>query len=771
MNRAHRLLIALLAASGPLLAAVAWAQTAPPSGAGLLNRLTQDAAAEGPRAISTSPGPLRVDHVEVTLLSAQSGVVPGQQARMALRIRHDPHWHTYWKNPGDSGLPTSIEWRLESGPGLQASPIAWPAPQRIPVGPLASYGFEGEVLLIQTVDIPVDLAKGNSIELIATANWLVCKDVCIPGDAELSIELPLLQSGSEAKPSDDWPAFESQLGRLPLASDEGQGFALLPDEKKLLVWGRGDPERRQGGYLFVETEELVWPAAAQALHKTAGGWRLEIPLAENSRRSIEALSKSGRLNAVWVQGGEALRWTLKQDAAPASAGLVSPGRTAEEESPAPTGLAIGSVAVAMALAWLGGLILNLMPCVFPVIGLKVLSFSQSSSSVSVARLHALLFTAGVLVAMLALAGLLIGLRAAGEAVGWGFQLQNPWVVGGLALLFTAIAINLLGGFEFGSRLTQLGALDHRSGKAGAFLSGLLAVVVASPCTAPFMGGALGFAATAPAWQAMSVFAFLGLGLATPYLILGSWPAAVARLPKPGPWMEGFKQFLAFPMLATVAWLIWVFNQQQGSNPTLSLLMATVGLGLALWAWGRLQRASILGQSNARSGVAGGALMMLIVLGAGCVAWLYPKASATVPVRMVAGPNSSAPQQQTASRSPASLKTQWQAWSPGLPQKLQAQGKVVLVDFTAAWCISCQANKARVLHSAAIDDLLSQTNATALIADWTRRDANITAELQRHGRNGVPLYLVYPRSGGAPEVLGEWLTESEVMAALKRAGLQ
>lgn len=770
MNPARRLHISLLAASGLLLASVAWAQTAPPAGAGLLNRLTQEVSAEGPRAISTSPGPLRVDHVEVTLLSAQNGVVPGQQARMALRIRHDPHWHTYWQNPGDSGLPTSIEWRLASGPALQASPIAWPAPQRIPVGPLASYGFEGEVLLIQTVDIPADVGAGNLVELIATANWLVCKDVCIPGDAELSIELPLLKSGNETRPSEQWPAFEAQLRRLPMPSDEGQGFAFLPEEKKLLVWGRGDAERRQGGYLFVETEELVWPAAAQALHKTAGGWRLEIPLAESSRRSIEALSKSGRLNAVWVQESESLRWTLKQGVAPASSGLVSPGRTAEEENPAPPNLAIGSVAVAMALAWLGGLILNLMPCVFPVIGLKVLSFSQSSSSAAVARVHALLFTAGVLVAMLALAGLLVGLRAAGEAVGWGFQLQNPWVVAGLALLFSAIAINLLGGFEFGSRLTQLGALDHRSGKAGAFLSGLLAVVVASPCTAPFMGGALGYAATAPVWQAMSVFAFLGLGLATPYLILGSWPAAVARLPKPGPWMEGFKQFLAFPMLATVAWLIWVFNQQQGSNPTLSLLMATVGLGLALWAWGRLQRAPLVGQSSAPSGLARGALLVLIVLGAGCVVWLYPKASATALAQAIASPNPNPTESDTA-RSPTRLKTQWQAWSPGLPQKLQAQGKVVLVDFTAAWCISCQANKARVLHSAAIDDLLSQANATALVADWTRRDANITAELQRHGRNGVPLYLVYPRSGGAPEVLSEWLTESEVMGALQRAGLK
>lgn len=709
---------------------------------GLLNTLTA--------STTPSEGVVRVDAVTAQLLAAQTAVAPGRPARLGLLLTHDPHWHTYWENPGDSGLPTRIEWSTASGQALNASEIRWPTPDWLPVGPLASFGYEGSALLSQTVDIPADAVPGQTLELIARAQWLACRDVCIPGEATLLIRLPVESPTAPLLASSQWATFEAAEQRLPRPDSSGQGYAVTSSH--LVVWGLGSAQALEG-FLFPRIEGLIVPAAAQVVSATANGWRLDIPLADSAKRVLTDRGASAPLEVVWRPTGQAQGqlWALTQGLAP----------QATEQIRTNTPVSMGGknnslhLALAIGLAFVGGLILNLMPCVFPVLGLKVLALGQSASSPAAARVHAAWFALGVVLSMLALAGLLLLLRAAGESIGWGFQLQNPWVVSLLGLLFVGIGLNLAGLFEVGTGLTRLGSLDRQEGPIGAFASGTLAVVVASPCTAPFMGSALGFAVTATTWEALLVFGMLGAGLATPYVLLAVIPPARALLPKPGAWMETFRQSLAFPMFATAAWLGWVLSQQNGPTASFALTLSMVCLAVAGWLWGRRQRR---GQFTGPDRVV---LLLALLATAGLLATSVQSSQSGV------GP--SADSRPSQARSSAANNPSWQAWAPGLPERLQSEGQAVFVDFTAAWCISCQANKARVLSTDPVASRLALPGMSALVADWTRQDPNITKELQRHGRSGVPMYLVYPKGGGQPILLGEWLTDEAVMAALDRAG--
>ena len=804
------------------------------SESGLLSRLTQgqaqDSAAGGQALIQSVLGPIQTDEVEVSLVFSSRELVAGQTFEVGLRLRHAPLWHTYWVNPGDSGLPTEFELNLLDASGarlpLPLQPIQWPAPRRLPVGPLASYGFEGELLLARLAQLPQGL---ESIEsggagfvpraLEVQANWLVCKDVCIPGDARFVIALrqasaqgigssatgnasagtlQLEASESAVEPSGLKQARES----LPVLAPKSLGYAVSEDGAKLVVFGDDPAQAIEGGYLFLELEGLVQPASAQAVYQSSSqGFWLEIPLGGSSKRILQGLKAAPTpLYAVFRPQdpkAEPVRWSLrptKQGAfegfqegpnvflgpLPSRAALLDPGKTAEQayqarkadSAPlAGSGLGLG---LAFLLALVGGLLLNLMPCVFPVLGLKLLALSQHAQSQAHARRHAFIFTAGVLVSMLALASVLLGLRAAGEAIGWGFQLQNPWVVMGLALLFVAMALNFFGLYELGLGLARVGAQAEQNLKgstdSGAFGSGVLAVIVASPCTAPFMGSALGFAVSAAHWSSgLLVFLGLGLGLALPFLVLAVVPGGTSLLPRPGPWMQTFRQFLGFPMLATAAWLVWVLIQQQGPDAGLGSLMALVLLAFALWLFGRLQTASF--QSKAATGINRWLSPLSMVMS--LIALIYLVAIVGQGQPLVAKPDSAGRVNATLSQdnttdSEAARADAGLPWRPGLAQELAAQGQVVFVDFTAAWCISCQANKARVLNRGEVAQRLGSKGYQLLTADWTRQDPVITAELTRHGRSGVPLYLVYGPALQEPLVLSEWLTEDQVVKAFQQA---
>lgn len=755
----HRLaLLLVLALALPAAGGVAQAQ-------GLLKKAQESQESQGPQATQRAQGALglqstalgagpeaaqngmqRVGNLRAGLVAEQAGITAGGKITLGLRLIHDAHWHTYWRNPGDSGLPTQIEWQLP--PGWQAAEFQWPTPARLPVGPLANFGFEGDLLLPIELVAPQDLRAGSSVTLAGRASWLVCKDVCIPGQALLGITLPVLAADASVPLSAEANLFAVVRSRIPAPDTQRQPLAYLSDQMLTLAWAGGADTT---GLFFPYTEGLITPSAAQPLSRTANGFRLDIALGESARRALEEVRKAGVVSGVWrLPGGPGVIWnaSVQTGDPPAATALLDAGKTAEQEAPSSaTKFSLMTLLFAVGGALLGGALLNLMPCVFPVIGLKILSFAQSAHSRAASVRHAFIFSLGVVLSFIVLALLLIALRAAGQAVGWGFQLQNPWVVMLLALLFVAIAVNLAGVFEMGLFVSRLGNAEfaQRSPDSalGAFSSGVLAVVVASPCTAPFMGSAVGFTASASLPETLLVFVALGIGMSLPYLVLSSWPGLLAKLPRPGVWMLRFKQAMAFPMLVAAAWLFWVLATLQGADSVLLALVAAVLLALALWVYG-----TYLQQRSA--GLMSRIVFMLALVAS---AWCVAQVAQTTP-------------EPLSPRASTAASAGWQPWAPGEPERLQSQGQTVFVDFTASWCISCQANKLRVLQSDRVTQAFERQGVALLRADWTRRDAVIANELTRHGRSGVPLYLVYSKSGGAPKILSEWLTESEVLNAIQ-----
>ncbi len=697
-------------------------------------------------AAAASAQPVRVDNAEAELIADAEAIVPGQPLSVGLLIRHDPHWHTYWRVPGDSGLPTTIGWQLPAG--FAAGPIEWPVPKRMPIGPLMNFGYEGEVLLPVRIEVPADLAPGQTVQLKARADWLICKEVCIPGGADLQLALPVRTA---AAPSRFAPLFASTRAQVPQPMTLEAASATI-DGGRILVAFRPAAPVRQLEFFPLE-ESRIEPAAAQSLRAEADGTALHLAAAQPVAAGFT------RLKGVLVaNGGPAMAdrggWAGEIDL-PLVAGVVpqaSAAPAAAAPLPAGSGAAPVSFWVALAGAFVGGLILNLMPCVFPVLSLKLVSLMQHQRAEDRAHLpHASLrahggaFAAGVLACFVLLAALLIGLRAAGEQLGWGFQLQTPWVIAALTLLFFLIGLNLLGAFEFsfGGALASSGAVQRLQGDrlSGSFATGVLAVVVAAPCTAPFMGAALGYAVTQPAPIALAVFAVLGAGMATPYVALTWMPALLRRLPRPGVWMLRFRQAMAFPMFATCVWLLWVLTQQTGVDAMALVLGSLVLAALAAWAFG-------LAQSGATR-------WRWVALLAAPLA-LYGVFAMTLPG--LAPP----PDERARSASAAG----WQPWSRAVQDAHLAAGNPVFVDFTAAWCVTCQANKRLVLSRDAVREAFARRGVTLLRADWTSRDDAITGELARFGRNGVPLYVLYGR-GGATHLLPELLTERIVLDALDR----
>jgi len=686
---------------------------------------------------------VRVDHAEVELVAAADAVVPGRPLDVGLVIRHDPHWHTYWRVPGDSGLPTTIGWQLPAG--FTAGPIEWPVPKRLPIGPLMNFGYEGELLLPVRIAVPADLSPGQTVRLKARADWLICKEVCIPGGADLQLTLPVR---SEATPSGIAPLFGTTRAQVPQPVELAAASATIDGARVRLAF---KPTAAVSQLEFFPLEEArIEPAAAQTLRTQADGASLYLaavqPVAAGFTRLKGVLVANGGPAAA-PQGG----WAGEVDL-PLVSGVVQPVSASAAPVAAGDGGTAVTLWVALAGAFIGGLILNLMPCVFPVLSLKLVGLMQHERADAEAghphaslRTHGIAFAAGVVLCFVLLAGLLLALRAAGAQLGWGFQLQTPWVIAALMLLFFLIGLNLIGTYEFafGGALASSSAAQRLQGNqlGGSFATGLLAVVIAAPCTAPFMGAALGYAITQPAPIALAVFAMLGVGMATPYLALTWMPVLLARLPRPGVWMLRFKQVMAFPMFATCVWLVWVLAQQIGLDSLALVLIGLVLVAFAAWAYGLSQA----GASVWRWVALAAAPLALFAVFAGPLAGQAPPRGELAADATAAG---------------------WRPWSRAAEDAALAAGKPLFIDFTAAWCVTCQANKRMVLNAGVVQAAFSQRGVVMLRADWTNRDDEITRELARFNRNGVPLYVLYGRSG-KPQVLPEILTERIVLDALGR----
>jgi thiol:disulfide interchange protein/DsbC/DsbD-like thiol-disulfide interchange protein len=669
-------------------------------------------------------------HVKAELVAESDAIVPGQPLQLGLKLAHEKEWHTYWQVPGDSGLPTRIEWQLPAG--FKAGSIEWPYPHRLPAGPLVNFGYEGETLLLTKVQTPAGLAAGKSVTLTAKAEWLECKDVCIPGSADLSLTLPVRPSASASPQA----ALFAQARTLVPGAVAGVSARGTTEGDRIRLALAVPSDRKVETLEFFPLEEgRIEPAAAQVLNR-GDGTALYLTAAKPVKADTKALA-----GVLVVNGGPAKvgGWIVSVEA-PLVAGAVSNApATTTASSSAPT----MSLLAALGAAFVGGLILNLMPCVFPVLSLKLIGLAQHRTHSGPMAAHGIAFAVGVVLSFVLLAGLLIALQKAGSALGWGFQLQTPWVVAGLTVLFFVIGLNLLGVFEFtfGSGLGNTRAADALASKSdwrGSFGTGVLAVIVASPCTAPFMSAALGYAITQPAAIALSVFGMLGVGMATPYLLLTLFPSLLAKLPRPGRWMELFKQFMAFPMFATCVWLLWVLAQQIDAGGVALALGVLVAVSFALWSLGLAQR----GAARFR---------WVALVGAVLAAMTFTPIATSEPVpaggKAVAG-------------------SDWVPYSPQNLAELNAQGKPVFVDFTAAWCVTCQVNKRVALNTDKVRSRFAGSGIVRMKADWTNRDEKITHALAQFGRNGVPLYVLYDRTG-QPTVLPELLTENVVLAALDK----
>ncbi len=681
------------------------------------------------------------EHVRAELLAhAPDGVAPGKQVWVGLQLSHQPEWHTYWKNSGDSGLPTQLQWTLPAG--VQAGDIAWPVPKKVFIGTLANYGYEDTVLLPVPLTITPDfkpslLARDLDVKL--KAQWLVCRTECIPEDGDFSLKIP-----ASSTTAANGAAFDAALAAQPKPL-RGAGKVQV-EGNAINVSLTGLPAALHGKNLefFPETSEVIETAAKWTQAWQGDTWTAHVPLSPQRANSpavlplVVALGNDGwrteaKVSGQWpavATGPEAVAPAL-QTALRGGAGGGALGGLASPATPSLT------LVAALLGALLGGLILNLMPCVFPILAIKVVGFTRHANDRRGHRVAGMAYSAGVIASFAALGALMLALRAAGEQLGWGFQLQSPAVVAALAALFTLIGLNLAGLFEFGTFLpSSITSLEARHPVVNSFLSGVLAVAVASPCTAPFMGASLGFAIGLPAIDAMMVFVAIGIGMAVPYLAASWVPAVAALLPKPGAWMGTFRRFMAFPMFATVAWLVWVLGQQSGIDGAGTLLALLIALSMVVW--------SLTLHGRARTVIATVAVASLLLL-----AW-------------AAGPNLTRlpPQQSAGSEGP------WQAWEPGRVDQLLAAGQPVFVDFTAAWCVTCQYNKKTTLERPDVLAGFAAKKVALLRADWTRRDPAITAALAQLGRNGVPVYVVYAKDR-PPVVLSEVLTPDEVRAAIAR----
>ncbi len=649
-----------------------------------------------------------------TLVSDTDGYAPGQPFHLGLRLRMAPGWHTYWTNPGDAGAATLLTLALPQG--LAASPVAWPAPERLLEGDLAAYAYTGEVLL----PVTVSGSAAGTLPLRAHAEWLVCATVCVPASGDFALDLP----AGDGAASPQRALFERAALRTPSPSPFVAHVA--PDGTLSLSGREIGPAAVRGAYFFPASPTVLTQSAPQPLAVRDGGLTLRLPVAAGFDA---AAGLGGVLQLTDAKGGASwLDIAATPGAAPVAAG---------------EGVAAAGMLRTLLLAFAGGLVLNLMPCVFPVLAMKAMALARlGGASRGEVRRQAAGYTAGVVVAFAALGGTMLLLRGAGSAAGWGFQFQSPVFVTLTAWVLFAVGLGLSGVVTPVTGLEGVGqGLASRGGLVGSVFTGLLAVLVATPCTAPFMGVAIAAAFAAPAVLAMAVFLAMGLGLAAPTVLLAAAPGLARGLPRPGAWMDVLKQALAFPMYAAAAWLAWVVSEEAGPSGVLACVAGAVAIGFAAWAWGVSRGAARTGRRL------GGAAALL---GAGCAVAVLVSLTQIAPTAAVAA--------QAASDGS-------EPFSTARLDILRAQGRPVFVDMTAAWCFTCLVNERVALSPQPVRDAFAHRDVAYLKGDWTRQDPQITAFLREHGRDGVPLYVFYPAGGGVPSVLPQILTPSSVLEAI------
>ncbi|MCE0485044.1 MAG: thioredoxin family protein [Methylacidiphilales bacterium] len=722
--------------------------------------------ASDPIAVSYSGASAKVQqpHVTAELIPQSSLVTAGKPFDVILHLHSDPGWHTYWINYGDAGLSTTIKWTLS--PGFNAGPIQWPVPEIHKMGPLVTYGYEGDVYLITTITPPkTDLSQ--HVELKARASWLACREECIPGRADLSVGI-FLYNGRDPLGMpviDNSALFEAARARLPVENtlwDVSGDYTVTAEttgrpgsgrpifEMGFESKGTPSPSNLANIYFFPEQTNVFSPKNPELHEGTLKRqvFLLVLDLIQNGERPdrlsgvlVSDNALIGSAKAVHISNITVLNGTRVLSIAVAGSATVSSSdnnsvarRSTATTEPPPFLIAV------LAAAFVGGLILNLMPCVLPVLSLKVFSLiKHAGENQGAAWKQGAAFTMGVVLSVWLLAGLLLALRAAGNHLGWGFQMQSPGFVLAMIFLFFLLGLNLFGVFEIGTSLVGLDAkaTGRLHGLASSFFNGALATLAATPCTAPFMGSSLGFAAQQPPFVAMLIFTFLALGMAVPYLLLTIFPGALRFVPKPGPWMETVRQFMGFLLMASVIWLVYVYGMLTGPEQMPFLLGHLLVWALIGWLYGR--------------GAHGWLVLVLV---------LYVVAMAngfTLPLRDV--------QEKKAMQA---SEDGWQNWSPAAVDAALDQGRPVFVDFTAAWCLSCKVNERVALDTDAVKKAFADKNVLLFRADWTHSDPEISKALQQYNRDGVPLYLLYsPKQKSAPQVLPEVLTPGIVLDALQR----
>ena len=680
----------------------------------------------GIAAAAAQPDPNGRPHVTASLVRETRNIVPGRPLHLALRQQIQPGWHTYWSNPGESGLPTTIDWSLPRD--FEAGPIIWPTPERFVVGPVVGYGYKEEVFLPVTIKVPAGLQPGSEITIPVRASWLVCSDICIPEDAALSISIVV---GTVLEPDPQWAgAFAATRAQTPVANPFSTTVTRSGDELTLRIT-TGDATRLQDIKFFPADANVIEDAAAQSVAANSEGLVLTL-------RREKSQAPAAVLNGV-------LAFHDQAGGVPGAILISAPIGSAEPSPYSGLGLI-----TALLLAFAGGIILNLMPCVLPVLSIKVFALVQHSQSTPRhTRFQGISYAAGVLSSFAIIGGSLTALRAVGAEIGWGFQLQSPIFVTLMIYLLFAVGLNLSGVFSVGGRMAGVGnTVAQREGYGGSFFTGVLATLVATPCTAPFMAAAVGYAITQPWYVSLAVLEAIGLGLALPYLVIAFSPGARSLLPKPGIWMLQLKELLAFPVYGTAVWLAYVLSQQAGGSGIATALAGLVLIAFAAW----LYEAICLGDIRWRNFGVG--LSALAVVGALSLVFLIHDEGTPSDPSVTAGEG-----------------INWQPFSQARLDALRAEGKPVFIDFTAAWCITCKVNERIALANPVVVKAFADMEVVALKADWTRQDASITRILEANGRAGVPLYLFYAGASGRggrkqPIILPQVLTAASILQEMR-----